>query len=436
MLIGKTRKVLFLIKNSDNTVVETHILTTVEEHIKLFFKENIPKKYVYHDLTHTQDVVRVCRQIGLTYGLPMEDLELLQIAAWFHDTGYTDGPEGHEERSVSHAHTFLQNFGYSSKQLDVIGGCIRATKLPQRPLGLLQQIIGDADLSHLGEKSYWMRTARVRQELVVSQNKLMTEEEWVAFELAFMLGHQYHTDVAKELFEKRKFKHIIQLRKQQMRLNPDTSDIEDLFMFEEEKKSKNTWKQLEKDGKHDKKSDMGRGVETMYRTTYNTHNNLSALADHKANLMLSINTIMISITLSTLVPQLGTSTQLILPTIVLLSVCLTAIVFATLSTRPKVTTGEVTLDDIRNKRSNLLFFGNFYNMKLDDFQWGMMEMIKDPDFQYSSMTRDLYFLGKVLAQKYRYLTFCYNVFMFGIILAVILFAIAFVNGGVSAKLTH
>ena len=34
------------------------------------------------------------------------------------------------------------------------------------------------------------------------------------------------------------------------------------------------------------------GVETMYRTTYNTHNNLSALADHKANLMLSINTIM------------------------------------------------------------------------------------------------------------------------------------------------
>ena len=76
-------------------------------------------------------------------------------------------------------------------------------------------------------------------------------------------------------------------------------------------------------------------------------------------------------------------------------------------------------------------------MKLDDFQWGMMEMIKDPDFQYSSMTRDLYFLGKVLAQKYRYLTFCYNVFMFGIILAVILFAIAFVNGGaIPAKVSH
>jgi predicted metal-dependent HD superfamily phosphohydrolase len=418
-------------------VAETHLLSTVEEHIKKFFKENIPSKYVYHDITHTEDVVRVCRQIGLTYGLPMEDLTLLQIAAWFHDTGYTDGPDGHEERSIVNAHAFLQNFGYSAKQLDQIAGCIRATKLPQRPVGLMQQIIADADLSHLGEKSYWIRTARVRQELIVLQNKMMTEEQWLDFELAFMIGHQYHTDVAKELFEKRKFKHIVELRKQQMRLNPETNDMDDLFIFDKDKKKKLGSKSLEMSDKHDKKADMGRGVETMYRTTYNTHNNLSALADHKANLMLSINTIMISITLSTLVPQLGNSTQLILPTIVLLSVCLTAIVFATLSTRPKVTTGEVTIDDIRNKRSNLLFFGNFYNMKLDDFQWGMMEMIKDPDFQYSSMTRDLYFLGKVLAQKYRYLTFCYNVFMFGIILAVALFAIAFVNGaGMPPKIGH
>ena len=108
MLIGQLRNISFLIKNADITVIETYILATIEEHIKQFFKENIPKKYVYHDITHTQDVVRVSRQIGLTYGLPMEDLELLQIAAWFHDTGYTDGPEGHEERSIINAHAFLQ----------------------------------------------------------------------------------------------------------------------------------------------------------------------------------------------------------------------------------------------------------------------------------------------------------------------------------------
>ena len=412
-------------------VANANILTSVEEHITQFFKEKVPKKYVYHDLTHTQDVVRSCRQIGLAYGLPMDDLEMLQIAAWFHDSGYEKGPENHEERSAEYAAQFLKNLDFAPEVIDVIKGCIKATKIPQRPVGLLQQIICDADLSHLGEKSYWMRTARVRQELIVTQNRLMTEDEWLDFELTFMLGHNYNTDVAKEMFQKRKAKHIVQLRKQQMRLSPEIANgADEIFLFEKEEIEKEKRKSLAKLSKQEMVyTGVGRGVETMYRTTYNTHNNLSALADHKANLMLSINTIMISIVFSMLVPQLNNASQLIIPTVVLLTVCLTSIIFATLSTRPKVTTGEVTLDDIRNKRSNLLFFGNFYNMKLEDFQWGMMEMIKNPDFQYSSMTRDLYYLGKVLAQKYRYLTFCYNIFMFGMILSVILFAWAFISGG-------
>ena len=410
-------------------MADINILTTVEAYITQFFKENVPEQYVYHDLIHTQDVVRSCRQIGLAFGLPMEDLENLQIAAWFHDSGYDKGPENHEERSAEYVAAFLENYNYPSQVVDIIKDCIKVTKLPQNPVGLLQQIICDADLSHLGEKNYWMRTARVRQELIVTHNKLMTEEEWIEFELAFMIGQNYHTKVAKDMYQKRKLKHIAQLRKQQMRLNPDMSKVvDDIFIFEKEEQ-KEKWKILAKQSNQEiKHISVGRGVETMYRTTYDTHNNLSALADHKANLMLSINTIMISIVFSVLVPQLNNAPQLILPTVVLLTVCLTSIIFATLSTRPKVTTGEVTLDDIRNKRSNLLFFGNFYNMKLEDFQWGMMEMIKDSNFQYSSMTRDLYYLGKVLAQKYRYLTFCYNIFMFGMILSVILFAWAFVAG--------
>lgn len=410
---------------------QNNLLADVEAYVTPFLSENIPAQYVYHDLAHTQDVVRVSRQIGLVLGLPMDDLESLQIAAWFHDTGYDKGPENHEERSIEYARAFLEPYGLPSDKLDAIVGCIRATKVPQKPIGLLQQVICDADLSHLGEKTYWLRTTKVRQELVSTHNKLMSEDEWIDFELAFMMRHQYHTDIARSLYNKRKLKHIGALRKQKKRLHPEWQEsMEDDFLFEDAKKQKNkarnSLKNIEKSG--EKQQNIGRGVETMYRTTYNTHNNLSALADHKANLMLSINTIMISITISILVPQLTESPQLIIPTVVLLTVCLSSIVFATLSTRPKVTHGEVKLEDIRSKRSNLLFFGNFYNMKLEDFQWGMMEMIRDPDFQYSSMTRDLYYLGKVLAQKYRYLTMCYNIFMFGLILSVILFAVAFVFG--------
>jgi Family of unknown function (DUF5706) len=165
----------------------------------------------------------------------------------------------------------------------------------------------------------------------------------------------------------------------------------------------------------------------MYRTTYRTHITLSSIADNKANIMLSINAIIISITLSTLIPRFESNGKLIVPTLILLGVCLLAVVFATLSTRPKITEGFFTRQDIENKKSNLLFFGNFYNMKFEDFHWGMMEMIKDKDFLYSTMTKDLFYLGIVLAKKYRYLRICYGVFMYGLILSVIAFSIAFLR---------
>jgi len=141
--------------------------------------------------------------------------------------------------------------------------------------------------------------------------------------------------------------------------------------------------------------------------------------------MLSINAIIISIIVSTLVPQFDVNSKLIAPTLIMLCVCLGAMVFAILSTRPKITQGKFTREDIQQRKSNLLFFGNFYNMKLPDFEWGMMEMIKDKDFLYSSMTRDIYFLGVVLAKKYKYLRYCYSIFMYGLIVAVVAFAIAF-----------
>ena len=163
----------------------------------------------------------------------------------------------------------------------------------------------------------------------------------------------------------------------------------------------------------------------MYRTTYRTHVNLSSIADNKANIMLSINAIIISIVVANLVPKIPGDYRLAVPTLILVAVCLIALVYAILSTRPKVTEGRATREDVAQKRTNLLFFGNFYQMDLEDFHWGMMEMIKDSDFLYSSMTRDLYYLGVVLAKKYRFLRICYNVFMYGLIVAVTAFAMAF-----------
>jgi len=414
------------------------ILNDTQEHIREFFDKQIEAEYVYHDLTHTLNVVQETREIALRSGISEKEMELLEIAAWFHDTGYNKGAENHEQRGIQYATEFLKNYPYTEEEVATIQRLILATQMPHEPKDLLEGIIVDADMSHLGKKIYWDRCGRVRQELLMTKSVVMSEQEWVDFELNFMNNHHYATPAAEELFNKRKLKHIKQLRKQKLRLNPtEITSVDDLARRDQSKKSKKPPKKKKKTKKIKsniiarkdaelKELNLGRGVETMFRTTYRTHVNLSSIADNKANIMLSINAIIISIVLPQLVPEFDTNPRLIVPTIILLIVCLASMVYATLSTRPKITEGKFTREDIEKKRSNLLFFGNFYRMKMDDYHWGMMEMIKDSDFLYSSMTRDLYWLGIVLAKKYRYLSQCYKVFMYGMIIAVASFAAAFV----------
>ncbi len=403
------------------------ILAQTERYLTDFFQKKIGAEYVFHDFNHTQGVLEAVIEIGTGNSLDERELNLLKLAAWFHDCGYDQGAEGHEERSCREAVSFLSRFDLPEQDLDLITRCIMATRLPFRPMDLLEEIICDADLSHLGKKSYWDRCGRLRQELLLTRGKMMSESEWVQFELEFMTNHRYFTTVAEELYNPRKLKHIKQLRKQQFRLNPaGVESVDDLARKDKQKKVKNQAGRPTGNGHPDlNDSEIGRGVETMYRTTYRTHINLSGMADSKANIMLSINAIVISVAMPQLFPRFEEYPQIIVPAILLLAVCVTAMVLATLSTRPKITEGKFTREDIETRKANLLFFGNYYNMKLEDFHWGMMEMIRDQDFLYTSMTKDLYYLGVVLAKKYKYLSHCYNVFMYGMIGVVLAFLLAF-----------
>lgn len=408
-----------------------NILQLVREHATLHIQNNVSKEYVFHDLTHTQQVVEAVVEMAEEFHFNEAEIEMMQIAAWFHDMGYDKGQDAHEERSADYAEAFLAKHDYDAEKIAYIKSAILATKMPQSPRSVYDKVLCDADMSHLGKKIYWERSSKIRQEMLLTKGKTMTEEEWVDFELSFMLSQQYHTPIAEMLYDKRKAKNIKQLRKHQSRLNPYEAITVDEITEKEERQKKQQQEIFGdspvKESDSIKEKRLVRGVETMFRTTYQTHNNLSAMADHKANMMLSINTICISIIASTLIPRImdGNNNRLIIPTAILLIVCLISMIYATLSTRPKITEGNISKEDIEKRKANLLFFGNFYNMQLPDFQWGVKEMIKDPDYLYSTMSKDIYFLGVVLAKKYRYLSICYNVFMYGLILTVLSFVVAF-----------
>ena len=186
--------------------------------------------------------------------------------------------------------------------------------------------------------------------------------------------------------------------------------------------------------KEDPKARTPRGVETMFRTSYRTHLDLSALADNKANIMISINGIIMSILLASIYPRIMENRWLLLPTTVLLVGCLISMIYAVLSARPRVTRNPVTLDDVRAGKANILFFGNFISLEEDEYVEGMKELIQDPDRAYGSMSRDIYGLGGVLERKYRLLRASYTVFMFGLIAGVVLFLTVFAMAGGNSAL--
>jgi hypothetical protein len=225
--------------------------------------------------------------------------------------------------------------------------------------------------------------------------------------------HQYYTKYAQEKWQKGKEKNLAELYKKIKKLEKD--------------KVKSSLKKEEFALKKKKAKTPERGIETMFRVTLKNHITLSDIADTKANILLSVNAIIISLALSNLIPKLDnpSNSYLIYPTVIFIIFSIASMLLSVLATRPNVTSGKFTKEDVKNKKVNLMFFGNFHKMELADFEWAIKEVMKDRDYLYSSMTKDLYFLGKVLDRKYKILRWTYTIFMTGIILSVLAFGLAF-----------
>jgi len=384
--------------------ISRDIANKVKLYVEDFFVKSMPEIYCFHNLEHTRQVVSSSVLLAQNAGLSEAEQLKVEIASWLHDTGYNSGPEGHEERSATLARALLFSYNLEEQVIDEINNIILATKMPQLPKNQLEMIICDADLSHLGNEHFWDRNELVRKELANLGSK-MNEEAWILFELAFIKAHHYHTPEAQSLFDNNKAVYCKIFEEQLLSLKGNS---------EGKQKVKGEKKKLKK---------LSRGAETLYKTAYQTHLNLNSLADSKAHIMLSVNSILLSASFSFLIPKWESESRLVLPTIALILTSMLAILFAILTIKPKLITGNISKDDVKTKTADLLFFGNYTSMSLIDYKWGMRELIKDPEYTYNSLSQTLYFLGQVLKKKYKYLIYCYLVFINGLVISVILFGI-------------
>lgn len=392
----------------------SEILQTTQSYVSSLLNGRLPSWAVYHTLQHTEETVAAAREIGEACKLSKSDLEIVLLAAWFHDVGYIDTADGHEERSAELAEEFLKKHAYAPDKIQQVVACIRATKVPQKPTTTLEQVLCDADMIHLGKKRFFERSDLLRMEIELRTGKPFTDVEWLQKSVEFTSSNGFFTEYVRSEFASRREKNLIALQER----------LRDALDRVGERKAKRQTAHEKAALKEEKEKRPERGIETMFRVVPKNHLDLSSLADQKANIMISTNAIIISIVFGLLLSKLDTHPFLTIPTVILLAVCLTAMIFAILATRPTITRGTFTREDIEQKRANLLFFGNFYNSRLEDFEWGMKEMMNDREYLYGSMIRDLYYLGRVLGKKYRMLRICYTIFMYGLVVSVLAFLIA------------
>lgn len=385
-------------------------------------KSKLPGIYVYHNNRHTEEVIEAIQKIGNKSGLTDEELEIVTLAGWFHDIGFTEKSENHEDVSVEIARKFMNEHNYKEENIERVIGCINATRYPQAPKNLLEEVVCDADLFHLGTKDYNDKSDLLRVEWEKTNNKQYSEIDWLKINIDFLTTHKYFTKYARKSLDENKAETLVKLQKKYRKR------IEEKDNNEKQKEKLEIEKQ-KIEAKKEAGSKADRGIETMFRNTVRTHVEFSSMADNKANIMISINTLIIGAIVTVMIRKLDVNPELIIPTFMLLLTSLTCIVYGVLVTRPKVTAGRFTKEDIQKKQTNLLFFGNFYDMDLKDFTWGMNEMMNDKEFLYGSMIKDFYFLGQVLGRKYKYLRVCYTIFMFGLIISVVAYIIAFMVSG-------
>ncbi|WP_230687744.1 Pycsar system effector family protein [Hymenobacter ruricola] len=393
------------------------LVKEAQAYVTDLFARELPAQLSYHSLRHTEAVVKECRVLAAAAGLTPDDAEALLLAAWFHDAGYLDVYDGHEFRSMERAGAWLAEHGVEAGRVQLVKDLIKATHRDEESDTELKKLLTDADMSNLARDDFRSSAELLRTEWELVLGKTYTNPEWAELQLNFMLEHKYESDAGKERYKKA-FKENLDAQREALKKS--------------EKKQKKKHKEQSETFAEPK-----RGIETMFRTMYSNHMKLSDMADKKASMMIQLNAVLISVIITYLGANMGKAAAfspllrgnpvLTIPITILLITALGSVTTAILSAQPDVTAFKwlkKSPEIATNRRVNLLFFGQFTKLSLDNFQGGMRELMRQKEGLYTNMVTDIYYLGEVLNRKYGLLRTSYTIFMVGLILTALSFGIA------------
>lgn len=389
-----------------STSVKEDILDQSRTYLREWYQEQMPAAFVYHNFFFAGETVEAVQKVADKSDPEIgdEDFELLSLAAWFQFTGLAKNVEDYYKDSADIAGEFLKEQGFTEQKIHTVKELIRSIAPDHLPENTLEKVYHDGIHLIAGRKSFFKKADLLRLEKEHLREKPYTEKEWSEYIIDLLTATHFYTAYARNKYGKRRLEHLAKQKQNNV------------------KAERTTLKKLT--GK-----DMGRGIDTLYRTGFRNHINLSRIADGKANMMISINTIVLSILLAVSGAGLSyvenffyDSPGFALPVIILLLSSLTALVFAVFSAKPSVTSSKLKQEfDPNSSETNMLYFGNFLQLEKEDFVHYMDNLKIDQEQLYNDLSRDLYNLGLVLQKKYQLLTISYNVFVGGLVLSVLVF---------------
>jgi len=390
---------------------QTALLEEAQDHVLALFNQHQDSRLVYHNYQFTAALAGQVQTLAEEEQLAQEDRCMALLAAWFANVGYLFDYQDYAYYSKMEAEKFLLAQEYDENSTKKVLQIITLLKKNKAPQNKVAQVLNDAYTITSVFSRYEERTALLKLEWEFLLDRSMPPKEWNVWKLQRLLNSRLYTHCARNKYEP-ELARLIQQEKAVIDNNKEnTADPKPEIR-------KRRFGDIEKKVPE-------RGIQTYFRANYRNHINLSAIADNKANIMISVNTILISVLITVLSYRNITETtpMILLPVVMFLVTGLASLIFAVLSARPKITSLNKKALPPADINKNIVFFGNFVKLTPTDFEKAMDEMFNDSELLYGNMTRDLYHLGKVLDKKYRYLTVSYNVFMVGFIATVLTFLI-------------
>lgn len=394
-------------------------------YINPLFNQQNAVKNIYHNSFWAEQLSSFCLEHKTHIVQNTKELHALILSIYFYCVGFYMEHKNSIENSIAILNNFSKKVNLDNDIFEHIQACLMAflddknhTPFSKK----FKEIIWIYPLINNFEECMLLK----RGELQLVQERIFTTEEYLDFQLQYLLAHKFwELSFLQELFTSKKALLIANLLERKRILLIDIEGkipkrTKDLFL---ENPNLSIYEQLEQN------SIPNKGLQTFWRTVYPMQVQLSSIADNKANMMISINSIVLTLILASFSIGLANISEIsaayyTIPMICLILTALSSLLIAVLSVLPKFTNTSTSLQKEEKTLKNIIFFGNFVQISAEQYAKEMQKLFENTDVFYNSWSKELYNLGIVLSFKYRLLRISYGIFFIGLMISALSFFIA------------